>query len=530
MLARLSIASLFIVTLCALPASVPCAQRSYPDVRLTPSDASAEDHFGEAVALDGETALIGAVERKGYGSDFGKAYVFVRDAGSWIEQARLVAPDGIDNDDFGHAVALHRDTAIVTAYADDGGRGSAYVFVRGGTAWSLQAKLTAPDAAPGDLFGQAVALDGDTAIVTASRDDVGAGSGSAYVFERTGATWNLSGKLYASDAGTAYSFGESVSLFADTAVIGSLGVVSGSISSGAAYVFVRTGTTWTEEARLRPLVPDDDDRFAYSVSVDADRLVAGARGSAGGGAAYLFGRTGTTWAEERKLLPGDPDQDHKFGEAVAIRGDLVVVGDPGHDLGGGDRGAAYLFRRGGSSWFQAARLRASDGGTGHGLGSAVAVDTLTTLAGGSYASFVAHHSGATHAFRNGLAGTATFRNDSGSTNPTGYTASPARLGVPWTATVDNSGMNNTLAGVFGYAQPTELFLPLVGEYLLVDTTSPGGDLLHLSLRYGVGPVSFSLDVPGDPAFAGYLVSTQGAGFGGTGSINLHNAVDLVVGY
>ena len=157
--------------------------------KLTASDGAATDSFGNSVALSGDTALVGALGGDvGAFADQGSAYVFVRSGATWTQQQKLVASDGAYSDQFGVSVALSGDTALVGAPSDDVGananQGSAYVFVRNGATWAEQQKLTASDGAADDLFGIAVTLSGDTALVGAHSDDVGANAnqGSAYVF------------------------------------------------------------------------------------------------------------------------------------------------------------------------------------------------------------------------------------------------------------------------------------------------------------------------------------------------------------
>jgi hypothetical protein len=158
--------------------------------KLLASDGATNEFFGYTVSLDGDTALIGAPTR--YSTDTGSAYVFTRTTGTWTQQAKLLASDGVTGDDFGRSVSLSGDTALIGAYYDDDNgehSGSAYVFARTGTTWTQQAKLTASDGAADDWFGESVALDGDTALIGAHGDDNnGPGYGSAYVFTRTGTT------------------------------------------------------------------------------------------------------------------------------------------------------------------------------------------------------------------------------------------------------------------------------------------------------------------------------------------------------
>jgi hypothetical protein len=153
--------------------------------KLIASDGASNDLFGTSVAVDGDTALIGASDDDN-GDHSGSAYVFTRSAGVWTEQAKLTASDGATYDNFGYAISVDGDTALIGAFGDDDNgenSGSAYIFTRNAGVWTEQAKLTASDGANGDYFGDSVAMDGDTALIGALFDyDIGPDSGSAYVF------------------------------------------------------------------------------------------------------------------------------------------------------------------------------------------------------------------------------------------------------------------------------------------------------------------------------------------------------------
>jgi len=185
--------------------------------KLHASDAAAGDAFGISVSIDGDTALIGA-----YGEDSGKgaAYVYTAIGTTWAQQAKLTASDGASNDQFGCAVSLVGDTALIGAYGDDAYTGSAYVFTRTGPSWTQQAKLTAPNGSANDAFGSPVSLSGDTALIGATGEDDC--KGSAYVFTRIGDNWTQQAKLTASD-GEPYDCFCVVSLHGDTAVVGAYG-------------------------------------------------------------------------------------------------------------------------------------------------------------------------------------------------------------------------------------------------------------------------------------------------------------------
>ena len=277
-----------------------------------PADFGAFTYFGVAVALQGNTAVVGAhVALGGYG---GSAYFFTRSGPPGSEQwngQHLHPSDGVSGDQFGVSVAISpsEDTAVVGAYLEDnaGGidAGSAYVFVKSGNSWIEYAKLTAADGAADDHFGVRVAIGGagDTIVVGSNQDDdAGSQSGSAYVFVRSGppgrGVWTQQAKLTASDAAAGDGFGASLALGAagDTAVVGAYGDDNaGGSDAGSAYVFKRSGTTWTEQIKLTAADAAADDWFGAAIALESagDTLVIGARqddhaGGANAGSAYIF--------------------------------------------------------------------------------------------------------------------------------------------------------------------------------------------------------------------------------------------------
>jgi hypothetical protein len=347
-------------------------------------------YYGYSVSVSGDTAIVGAVHDDTTGGmDAGAAYVFVRSGPAWVLQQRLVASDGAANDLFGRNVAVLGDTAVVGAYTDDteGGldAGSAYVFVRSGTAWTQQQKLTASDGADADAFGIWVALAGDTLVVGALGDDTPAGvnAGSAYVFVRTGAAWTEQQKLTASDAAPDDYFGDSVSMTADTLVIGARGDDRArDRDAGSAYVFVRSGTSWVQQQRLTGTATTGDEWFGYSVSVSGDTILVGARQES---AAYVFVRSGTGWALQQRLAPPDGGGDDIFGHCVSLSGDTAVVGAAMNDhSAGADGGATYVFVRSGGAWAQKQKLLSADAAAGDRFGIAVAVAGNTLVIGADF--------------------------------------------------------------------------------------------------------------------------------------------------
>ena len=329
--------------------------------KLLASDAGAGDLFGWSVAVSGDTAVVGAHQE---GSEAGAAYVFQRDqggAGNWGEVKKLLASDTQSNDQFGWSVAVSGDTAVVGAHHEDAGgtdAGAAYVFRRGlGGAdnWGEVKKLTASDAQAGDQFGDSVAVSADTIHVGAIGEDAGgSNAGAAYVFRREegGAdNWGEVKKLTASDAQLGDSFGSSVAVSGDTAVVGAFTEDS---QAGATYVFGRNqggADNWGEVKKLTASDAQAGDQFGISVAISGDTAVVGAyledAGGSNAGAAYVFQRDqggAGNWGEVTKLLASDAEADDRFGQSVAVSGDTAVAGARLEDAGGSNAGAAYVFQ------------------------------------------------------------------------------------------------------------------------------------------------------------------------------------------
>jgi hypothetical protein len=366
--------------------------------RLEAGDGSALDAFGFAVAVRGDTALVGAYrDDSARGLDAGAAYVFVRSGSTWTEQARLEASDGAADDGFGVSVALDGDTAVVGAYQHDtaGGAnaGAVYVFVRSGSTWTEQAKLEAADGTAFASLGISVALDGDTLLVGARDGDAvrAPRAGAAYVFTRSAGAWSAQAKLEASDGSDGDAFGVAVGLDGDTALVGAnADTTARGISAGSAYVFVRSGAAWTEQARLEAGDGTESDVFGYSVSLSGDTALIGALyddtpQGINAGSAYVFVRSGTAWTEQARLRPADGAPGDFFGAAVSLAGDVALVGAPRHTTSRGtNAGSAYLLMRRGTAWAEQSRIDARDAAAADLLGTSVALDGETALVGAPF--------------------------------------------------------------------------------------------------------------------------------------------------
>ncbi len=368
--------------------------------KLFAADGGEGDQFGYSVALSGDTALIGVRfdDDDANGLESGSAYVFTRSGTTWNQQARLTAADGSDRDWFGVRVALEGDTAVIPADADDSDvngvdSGSVYVFIRSGTTWTQQAKLTASDGAAVDLFGYSVALSGDTVLIGARFDDDdvnGVDSGSVYVFTRCGTSWSQQAKLTAADGGAGDEFGYSVALSGDTAVITANADDSdvNGVDSGSAYVFTRSGTDWSQQAKLTAADGAAGDLFGVRVALAGDTALIGARlddddvNGVDSGSAYVFTRSGDGWSQQAKLTAADGGAGDWFGYTVALADDTALIGAGNHDGANGvDSGSAYVFTRSGTTWRQKTKLTASDGKEGDQFGGKVAISGDAALVG-----------------------------------------------------------------------------------------------------------------------------------------------------
>jgi len=435
----------------------PIAQQAY----LKASNTGAGDGFGLSVAISGDTVVVGATSEaskatgvNGDGTDnsavgAGAAYVFTRSGSQWSQQAYLKAFNTETVDQFGTSVAVSGDTVVVGAVWESSNAtgidgdgtdnsafraGAAYVFTRSGSQWSQQAYLKASNTGAGDEFGNSVAISGDTVVVGArgeasnatgvngNETDNSAGvAGAAYVFTRSGSQWSQLAYLKASNTGAGDEFGNSVAISGDTVVVGARGEASNATGvngnetdnsagvAGAAYVFTRSGSQWSQQAYLKASNTETVDLFGYSVAILGDTVVVGAPGEASNatgvngngadntapqaGAAYVFTRSGSQWIQQSYLKASNAEAYDLFGYSVAILGDTVVIGAPGEasnatgingngtDNSLGLAGAAYVFMRGGSQWSQQAYLKAFNAETVDRFGYSVAISGDTVVVG-----------------------------------------------------------------------------------------------------------------------------------------------------
>jgi len=359
-------------------------------------DGTAKDGFGYSAAIsdDGSTAIVGS-----YYIEFGIShpigpggvYIFTNDDGTWVLQQKLPTPPMPDSDLFGFSVALSADgsTALVGAQGDTGPAetevpGAAYIFTRSDGVWSQQTMLTASDRQVGDHFGVSVALSdsGDTALVGAYVDDVGAnvGQGSAYVYQRSGVTWSEQAHLTSTDGAAEDYFGRSVALSADgsTALIGAdMKTIGANTRQGAAYIFARSNSTWSQQARLTDLNGGGYDWFGVGAALSGDGQTA-LVGDDGDGA-IVFTASGGTWSQQALLT--DPEAAYiGWGDSIAISadGNTALIED------------GYIFSRSGGTWLAGTRLQPDDNPSGFGSAVALSGDGSIALIGANYATIGAN--------------------------------------------------------------------------------------------------------------------------------------------
>jgi hypothetical protein len=373
-----------------------------PVVKLSPFDANAGDKFGVSVAIDGNFAVIGAYQNDSNGIDAGAAYVYEHIGSNWLQRQKLTASDASANAQFGRSVAIEADTIVVGAYFDNN-TGSAYIFTRSAGVWSQQAKLTAPDAGYGDNFGYSVALCGDTVVIGAYYDD--AQAGSAYVFVRTGSIWDCNQKLTASDAKG--RFGNSVAIDVNTLLVGSYySNLPGVNNAGSVYYFTRTAGVWSQQSILTASDSYSDDHFGSSVALDANIAVIGAyecdiNGIANAGAAYVFSKSVAGWNQQQKLIDNDdPCANEDFGRSVAIEGNAIFIGCPLNRVDGNQTGSVFEFVKTGQSWTQKQMFSADDSNDGDNFGFSTAVSGRNLIVGAHFNASKGVSSGAAYAFNN----------------------------------------------------------------------------------------------------------------------------------
>jgi FG-GAP repeat len=376
--------ALAVVPLLALIAASAAAQCLPEHLQhLVAADKPAFDALGLNAALDGGRAVFGVESDGQFAPAGGAAYVFDFDGSQWDSGIKLHAADATFAQLFGSAVDVSGDRVVVGALQDatqGGAAGAVYVFEKTASGWQQVAKLTGSDGSPGDNLGTSVAIDGDTIVAGAPNEDLPfLNAGAAYVFERQGSTWTQVAKLTGADITLGAGFGGAVAIDGERLVVGAVSAPSGLQGQGAAYVFERLDGTWTQTAKLVPGDAFGNKQFGGSVALDGELVVVGQPQDTTplpqSGSAYVFAHSSGGWTQQAKLLPDPPNEYGIFGTSVAVVDGpepRILVGEPDDISGGEAFGAVALFEWL-PGWVQTARLGAPNPSTADRYGRSVAM-------------------------------------------------------------------------------------------------------------------------------------------------------------
>jgi len=305
------------------------------------------------------------------------------------QEQKLTAVSPRQSDWFGYSVAADGDYALVGTIKDDDSAidsGSVSVFQRAETDWTAQAKLIDEDGADRDWFGFSVSISGDYAVVGApARNEAGTKSGCAYIFARTGETWTKRSKLTPPDAAADAWFGYSVSISGDSAMVGAPGDNEKGTKAGAVYIFQPGDPNWPMQQKITAEDAEADDKFGFSVCINGNDAIVGAikddDSGDDAGAVYILHFDGQNWLQQQKLLASDGQAGNWFGYSVSIDGDYAAAGAIYDNENGANSGSAYIFKRYGQTWIEEAKLTASDAAPGDKFGYSVSVTGDSVIVG-----------------------------------------------------------------------------------------------------------------------------------------------------
>jgi len=330
-------------------------------------DGKAGDSFGFSVAIDGTTVLIGAYKADIAGvTNAGAAYVYVLGDNGWQKQAKLFAEPAFADDTLGGNVALKNNVAMLgVMLRDSKGKdsGAVVAFEREVNVWKQRQIFTAPDAKPGDAFGQSIALTTNHLIIGAPRNDaLGNDAGAAYIYKRENDTWRYQTKITASDSVAGDLFGISVAIDGDTILVGADLHDEKAENAGAVYVYILEENKWKQEAKLMAFDGGKTDIFGVRVALSENTALVSARRDnteelgIDAGSAYIFVRDGSIWTQQVKLTSPDGQADDRFGRGVALSSDTAIISAMNHDANGSNTGALYVYKKGSVGWRYTSKL------------------------------------------------------------------------------------------------------------------------------------------------------------------------------
>ncbi len=370
---------------CVVLALVPCAaaQSDWTSVEtqtFLPPAPVFWGNFGNSVAACGDLAFIGAPELDVFfPSEPGSAHLFERDGSSWSLVQTLLAADGALNDAFGTSVASSSTNSYLAVGAPRASSaGVAYLYFFSGGSHGELARLEPNDLSAGALFGISVDVEGTSVVVGAPFDQpAGVSSGSAYVFNQ-----NLTAKLTPSDASGTQTFGWSVAAadgFGAKVIVGAPRPAAG---IGSAYVYAGAPAGYLEQGRLQPSTGSAALDFGFAVDLAGDVAVVGAPHNdtqmPTAGSVFVYRFDGNIWAEEQELVAPTPVGADQFGFSVQVEGERILVGSPGP---AGGAGRAHLYQRQAGTWVHVQEFAAGAGVAEDFFGTSVALEGDLVLAG-----------------------------------------------------------------------------------------------------------------------------------------------------
>lgn len=374
-----------------IPFAVAASPNSMSPKFLPGPNGTSEDYFGARVNMSGNLAVIGC---PGYdhltNTDQGCAYIFQRNGATWTMQAQLLANDGAAGDAFGVSVAISGNYVVVGADGDNVGtnqdQGSAYVFFYNGTTWVQQARLLSSDGAASDRFGNCVSIAGDYIVAGATGNNNY--NGAAYMFFRNGTTWSQQARLVSSDGVPLEGFASAVHTNGNYTIVGAPFDDIQQTAEGSAYVYFRTGTSWAFQAKLSRPLGGTLEQFGTSVFITNDRAFAGSPGqnlnnTPNNGSVQLFTRNGTAWIRTGELRAPDGAENDAFGFSLSVSGEYMAVSAPQDDNGPYfDQGSVYIYKLEGFYWRLVKKVEETPASsTELYMGSGVSVENKNVLIG-----------------------------------------------------------------------------------------------------------------------------------------------------
>ncbi len=371
--------------------------------KIIGSDIADGDKFGVSVGFSGDYAMVGSYYNDSLGSNAGSAYIFEKPISGWTdttENIEIFANTEISNiyDEFGNAIDISGDYAVVGSHLYQGNKGRADVYHFNGTAWDKIAVLSPSDGAINDEFGISVSIDNDVIVIgSKNADGIDVNTGAAYLFEKPATGWvsmTETAKLTSSEGIINDAFGTAVDVDGDVVVVTSPQDAESGIASGTAFIFIKPSTGWVHMTQIAKLKPNDGaayDNFGNAVALNDSILVVGAMGNdetfSDQGSAYIFIRPTTGWTnmyQTAKIVASDGAASDNFCTSISINGDMIAIGAPYSDIPTINCGSVYLYQRPVGGWVnmtENAKLTASDAMSNDNFGASVSLSDSILIAG-----------------------------------------------------------------------------------------------------------------------------------------------------